>query len=590
MVQRPVYLIYRPLITHMFLKYITTAPLLTMISSALFLSGCAINEKSDYLATKDGNIEGAADNDINDPDLKYLSSESDADLDEELRALSETGEWGEDTTITGVEQLFDFPVVTNKQVEMYLNLFQTSQRRSFESWLARSGKYVPFIEHELEKAGLPKDLAYLSMIESGYSQRAYSRSRAVGLWQFMAATGKQYNLKIDSYIDQRIDPEESTASAIAYLGDLYKEFGDWHLAVAAYNAGPGKIRNGLKRYQVDNFWDLAQHKYLHLETKRYVPKLIAAIMISRQPERYGFTNIAYEEPLTYDKIQVEPGMPLDAVAIISGTNVREIKALNQELRRGKTPPNKVGYSVKIPAGSRSLAMSNLDNLHSYVSTGYKTHTIKRGETIASICRKYNLNTTALLKVNNLRSSNLKPGTNLRVPYPMVKYQLLPDGDLSNLAAYNDNLILHKIQSGETISKIAKKYKVPQNMIVSWNGLKSVHSIRAGQQLALFIEDANKSTSGTRRILASTSKLIIDQPATSALVSSSGAIPTLTAQKKGLPDEVSIPSDYNWYKVQDGDSLWTISRRFNISADSIRELNNLKSNLIHPGSRLIIRKG
>jgi len=575
----------------MFRKYFTTAPLLTLLGSALLLSGCAADRQSGFLSGFDDSIEGTADNDVNDPDLKYLSAESDAELSEELRALSATGEWSGSNTVAGqgTAQKFDFPVVMNKQVEMYLNLFQNSHRRSFENWLARSGKYVPFMEHELEKAGLPKDLVYLSMIESGYSQRAYSRARAVGLWQFMQATGKQYNLKIDSYIDQRVDPEKSTKAAIAYLGELYREFGDWHLAVAAYNAGPGKIRNGLRRYKVDNFWDLAQHRYLHLETKRYVPKLIAAIMIAREPEKYGFSNIAYEAPLTYDKIQVEPGMPLEAVAVISGTNVKEIKALNQELRRGKTPPNKVGYSVKIPAGSRSLAMSNLENLHSYVSTGYKTHTIKRGETIASVCRKYNLNATALLKVNNLRSSRLKPGTSLRIPYPTVKYQLLPDGDKSKLAAYNDNLILHKIKKGETISKIAKKYSVPQNMIVSWNGLKSVHSIRAGQQLALFIEDVNKPSSGRKRILASTSKLIVEQPV-AGRIASSGSVPTLTAQKKNLQDEVSIPSDYNWYRVKDGDSLWTISRRFNISAESIREWNNLDSNLIHPGSKLIIRKG
>lgn len=575
----------------MFRKYFTTAPLLTLLGSALLLSGCAADRQSGFLSGFDNNIEGTADNDVNDPDLKYLSAESDAELNEELRALSATGEWSGTNTVAGqgTARLFDFPVVMNNQVEMYLNLFQNSHRRSFANWLARSGKYLPFMEHELEKAGLPKDLVYLSMIESGYSQRAYSRARAVGLWQFMQATGKQYNLKIDSYIDQRVDPEKSTKAAVTYLRELYREFGDWHLAVAAYNAGPGKIRNGLKRYKVDNFWDLAQHRYLHLETKRYVPKLIAAIMIAREPEKYGFTNIAYEAPLTYDKIQVEPGMPLEAVAVISGTNVKEIKALNQELRRGKTPPNKVGYSVKIPAGSRTLAMSNLENLHSYISTGYKTHTIKRGETIASVCSKYNLNATALLKVNNLRSSRLKPGTSLRIPYPTVKYQLLPDGDKSKLAAYNDNLILHKIKKGETISKIAKKYRVPQNMIVSWNGLKSVHSIRAGQQLALFIEDANKPSSGKKRILASTSKLIVEQPA-AGRIASTGSVPTLSAQKKNLQDEVSIPSDYNWYRVKDGDSLWTISRRFNISAESIREWNNLESNLIHPGSKLIIRKG
>lgn len=579
---------------HFFPRRIT---LVAIAASTLILSGCIANQTRLAMPEFQGTTEEQEIQQADDPDLQLVTPEPETALDQELVALSETGQWGEKTSVPESTEknlsvpLYDFPIVMNKQVEMYLNLFQGKQRRHFQKWLARSGKYAPLMESELSKAGLPKDLIFLSMIESGYNQRAYSRARAVGLWQFMRATGRQYNLTVDNYVDERRDAEKSTKAAVAFLNDLYTEFGDWHLAVAAYNAGPGKIRNGLKRYKVDNFWDLAKHNYLKLETKRYVPKLIAAIILSRDADRYGFNNVDYAEPLAYDTLDVPSGMSLDAIAIASGTETKLIKELNQELHKAKTPANRSSYAVKIPAGTKALASNNMNRLHSYVSTGYKTHTIKKGESVASICRKYDINTTTLLKVNNLRSAQLKKGTNLRIPYSTVKYQLLPTGSDQQLAQYKENLILHRIAKGETISKIAKKYCVPKEMIVSWNGLPSVHKIRAGQQLALYIEN-NGTPRGDiqkNRILATTGKLLAAAPDTSQVSPVTSSLPTLTASKKTAPKESPAKAVYSWYKVRNGDSLWTISRRFNTSATEIRQLNNLKSNLIQPGSRLKVKK-
>lgn len=581
----------------MFHNFVKTIPLVAVLGTALLLSGCTANMPLHFLPEFQGFTEEHELQETDDPELQLVNAEPDAVLDQELAALSKTGQWGEKTTpvtaADGSEETspYDFPVVMNKQVEMYLDLFQNRQHKHFQSWLARSGKYTSLMEKELEKAGLPRDLVYLSMIESGYRQRAYSLAHAVGLWQFMRATGKQYNLTIDQFIDERRDAEKSTVAAVTFLGDLYQEFGDWHLAVAAYNAGPGKIRNGLKKYKVDNFWDLAKHNYLKLETKRYVPKLIAAIIIARQPEKYGFSGFAYAEPLAYDTIVVGPGMSLDAVSIIAGSNTATIKELNQELRQGKTPTNRSDYAVHIPAGSKELARRNMDRLHAYVSTGYKTHRIRQGETLAKICRKYDINTTTLLKVNNLRSSKLNVGTNLRIPYSTVKYQLLPEGDAGQLAAYKDNLVLHRIKKGETISTISKKYCVPQEMIVAWNGLQSVHKIRAGQQLALYIERAGSRQPATARISASTSKLVVDlKNSLEPAALNTTLLPTLASYKKSAPEGAGrAANSYSWYRVRNGDSLWTISRRFNMSAEKIRELNHLKSDLIRPGNRLKVKK-
>lgn len=592
---------HRSLKIHMFLFFARFIPFVTIVVSSLFLTGCIADKTQFALTELQGQIEEQEIQPVDDPDLQLVNSEAELNLHQELEALSETGQWGEKVTAikpvapSESKPLYDFPIVMNKQVEMYLDLFQNKQRKHYQKWLVRSGKYLPLMEQELKKAGLPTDLVYLSMIESGYNQRAYSRARAVGLWQFMKATGKQYNLKVDSYVDERRDAEKSTVAAVSFLKDLYEEFGDWHLAVAAYNAGPGKIRYGLKRYKVDNFWDLAKHRYLKLETKRYVPKLIAAIILAREADKYGFTGLDYAEPLAFDTLEVGPSLSLDAIAIISGSSTKVIKELNQELHRAKTPANRAIYAVKIPAGTKAMASSNMERLHSYVSTGYKTHTIRKGESLASICRKYDINTTTLLKVNNLRSSKLKKGTNLRIPYSTVKYQLLPEGDKQQLAAYKDNLILHRIKKGETISKIAKKYGVPQEMIVNWNGLPSVHKIRTGQQLALYIENNGSpsiSKSSSRKIItASTEKRFVDKPTVIAPATQTVpvTIPTLTASKKTAPKEQAVKTAYSWYKVRNGDSLWTISRRFNTSAMEIKQLNNLKSNLIRPGSRLKVKK-
>jgi membrane-bound lytic murein transglycosylase D len=555
-----------------------------LLFSVFLLSGCG--EKNVVSGLPDSPPSETAETEpANDPDLQLVETEPEMCLDQELVALKQTGGW--DQNISPVSQApaehirYDFPVVRNKQVDMYLDLFQNRQRKQFARWLARSTKYKPLMEKTFKEAGLPMDLIYLSMIESGFYQRAYSRSHAVGLWQFMRGTGRQYHLRIDRYVDERRDAEKSTKAAANYLSDLYQEFGDWHLAVAAYNGGPGKIRSGLRKYKAKSFWELANHRFLRLETKRYVPKLIAAILIAKEPEKYGFTSISYQSPLQYDTIKVGPGMKLDAIAMISNSNVKTIKTLNQELRQGRTPLNRASYRVKIPPFTQKIAEKNISRLHSIVSTGFKSHKIRKGETLSRICRKYGVNKTTILKVNNLRSPKLVVGQNLRIPYSTITYQLLPEGSANALAAYKDSLILHRIKPGETVSKIAFKYGVPPEMIVEWNGLKSVHRIRAGQQLALYI---NGKGAGKPRTILTAKQIYKQRQEKNA---GGNTIVFLTANKKKLHIEDS--GSFRYYQVRSGDSLWTISRKFRISTTELKKWNNLKSNLIHPGSKLKLKK-
>ncbi len=560
--------------------------LLFITLTALLLSSCGNQKTVTLYPLPSGEIASPVSSLSTDPELLLVESEPEQCLTEELEILRQTGTWQPNKDQQYLNQqkqevTYDFPIVINKQVEAYIDIFQNRQKKTFRRWLIRSGKYIPMFQKELREAGLPEDLAYLAMIESGFSQRAYSRAKAVGLWQFMKATGKEYNLRIDKYVDERRHAEKSTKAAVAFLSDLYASFGDWHLAVAGYNAGGGKIRRGLKRYKEDNFWSLAQHRYLKLETKRYVPKLIAAIIISKNPEQYGFTNLDYETPVEYETLRVGPGLSLDAIALISNTSSKKIKQLNQELKTGKTPLNKSYYNVQIPPGTAEIAKANLPRLNSVVSTGYKTHVIRKGDNLSKICRRYNINKTTLLKINNLRSNKLIAGNHLRIPYNTTRYRLLKAGNNGHIAS--NDLILHTIKRGETISKIASSYNVPADLLVSWNGLKSVHKIREGQQLALYIEGAGHSVT--------VNKIPKNSTVTKRIVSNSNSSMIILAdQKKRAIKNVATAktNTYSWYKVRQGDSLWTIARKFNLSTKQLKSWNKLKSNRIHPGIKLKIR--
>ncbi len=532
------------------------------------------------IATAPGAMEADIDS-ATDEDSQYVTVEPEEVLEDELAALNQLGDWEDGSKVQesrAPEVTYDFPVVVNRQVEFYLNLFQGRQRKYFRRWLARSTRYLPLIRRELQQAGLPADLAYLAMIESGFNPSAYSRAHAAGLWQFIRGTGRNYGLRIDSWVDERREPEKATRAAVAYLASLYNEFNDWYLAVAAYNAGEGKIRRAIKRYRTRDFWQLARHRYLRLETKRYVPKLIAAIMIARNPEKYGFTDVEYQDPVRYEMVKVPPRTDLAAVAVAAGTSVKEIRRLNNELRRNLTPPRRDGYRLKIPHGSAQLVARNMSRLHPVITTGYKTHTVRRNETLTRICRLYGLNKTTLLKANNLHSSRLRKGQRLRIPYRTTKYILLREGETPDTrfarAGRDGRLILHRIRRGETLSRISKQYNVPVHIIMQWNNITDVRRIRAGEQLALYLDDG-----GARGGSLQTARA--DDP----------ALPVLNATKKYRPaGQTGSRTRVTWYRVRTGDSLWTIARKFRVSARDIRRWNNLRNNMIHPGKKLAIKKG
>ena len=247
---------------------------------------------------------------------------------------------------------FDVPIQMNKQVRAYLVYFSTERKAVITRYLSRSTRYLPMIKEVFQEAGLPEDLAYLAMIESGFNNRAYSPAAASGMWQFIKGTGLRYGLAIDSYVDERRDPEKATRAAAKYLLDLYKQFGSWYLAAASYNCGEGRVQRELNQSNHKNFWELSANMCLPTETKNYVPQMIAATIIAKNPEKFGFKNVPYLPPVKYDKVPVTEPTSLTAASVAVNVPADEVQDLNPELLRGVTPPDAQSYTLNLPPSSK----------------------------------------------------------------------------------------------------------------------------------------------------------------------------------------------------------------------------------------------
>ncbi len=258
-----------------------------------------------------------------------------------------------------MQKTFDMPIQVNKEVRNYIYYFSTDRKDLFGRYLSRSTRYLPMIKKVFAEYGLPEDLAYLAMIESGYTTKARSHANAVGMWQFIKGTGLRYGLTIDGSIDERRDPEKATHAAAKYLLDLYKQFGSWYLAAASYNCGEGRVQKEINRNgDLKSYWELSNNYCLPNETKNYVPQMIAATIIAKNPEKYGFKNIPYQPPLKYEVVKVTEATSLQAAAVAATTNYEEISALNPELLRDATP-GYGAYLLKIPPGKKEAFAKNI---------------------------------------------------------------------------------------------------------------------------------------------------------------------------------------------------------------------------------------
>lgn len=309
--------------------------------------------------------------------------------------------------------LSPYPFVVNEWVRYFLEHFQTPSRREIVGlWLNRSGRYLSMIREIFRKHGLPDELAYLAMIESGYNPVAVSRAGAKGLWQFMEHTARRYGLRVDRWVDERLDPEKSTVAAALYLRDLFDQFGSWFLAKAAYNAGEMKVIQAVQRSRSVDFWTLTRGRVLREETKRFVPAVLAAALIAQDPERYGF-DVTPEPPMAYDLVTAPSSLELRHLAARSGVSLEDLHRLNPELRRGVTPPGGP-YTLKVPRGTSAFAEAVLQEIRSILAKGL-VHVVKPGEALSRIAKRYGVSIAELVRWNGLSdASRIFPGDRLRV--------------------------------------------------------------------------------------------------------------------------------------------------------------------------------
>ncbi len=449
---------------------------------------------------------------------------------------------------------YDLPIVMNERVKNSIIYFQTVASEAFEKYLRRSKKYTPMMKEILNQHGLPEDLIYLSLVESGYNPNAYSWARAMGLWQFIASTGRLYGLDRDWWVDERKDPVKSTHAACKFLKQLYNKFGDWELAMAAYNGGPGRVSRTIDQQDTDDFWKLR----LRRQTMDYVPLIMAATIIAKDPERYGFNVSDFEPEVVWDEVTIDRCLDLKLVAKSLGCELSELKELNPELLRNYTPPNTKKYVLKIPRGKAQIFWAAYESMPSPKETSWVKHTIGRGETISTIASRYGVSQYAISEANNLRSTRIIAGRQLIVPVPLDReYAAQTPRSEKDYAASN---AIYEVRSGDTMWDIARAFGATVSALREANAIGRGSRIYVGQKL---------------RIPSSASRL----DGKNELNRGAVAPPVAAAD---APEEKTNVS----YKVQYGDTLWDIARRFGTTTSYLRQINGLgRSSRITPGMTL-----
>jgi membrane-bound lytic murein transglycosylase D len=450
----------------------------------------------------------------------------------------------------------DVPLVQNATVSNYMAYYWIRRPDVMERWLERSELYFPMMERIFREEGVPTELIYLSMIESGLVPTATSRAKAVGLWQFMKATGAMYGLKVDSWVDERRDPEKATRAAARHLKDLYAVWGDWHLALAGYNVSPGRIRSSIRNAgNIKDYWAISP--YLPAETRGYVPSYIAATIIAGNREQFGFKTRyrPNEAGLDWDTFPVTGSIPLKTLAEALNITVDSLKVYNPELLRNATPPGKTPYALKIPKGSSALFEIAYQAIPTSARQMDLMHTVKKGETLGAIARVYDTTVRELMEQNPGLTSRIQIGQKLMVPSNRIEAAVTQTAASTSAAPSNSSSRkVYVVRKGDTLGKIASRNRVTVKQIQNWNNMRGT-KINIGQRLNV-------------------------GPPVTAVASAQ----TTTTSNSGIPSGNVVR-----YEVKKNDSLFEIAKLHNVSVDSIKRVNNLDSNNIMPGQILIIER-
>lgn len=441
----------------------------------------------------------------------------------------------------------DIEIQSNPRVDKLVAYYSGPARTMFGHWLERAGKHIPRIQMVFASQGLPLDLAYLAMIESGFNEKAYSWAHAAGPWQFIESTGRHYGLDNNWWQDERRDIEKSTRAAARFLTDLSTRFdGNWYLAIAAYNAGGGKVSQAMRAANSQDFWQLAEGQVLQAETKNYVPKLLAALTIVRDLEKYGFTDLNFEYPSKYELVTLPTTTDLEVVALLSGSDYAEIKDLNPELKRWCTPPNLLNYPLRVPAGRAEVFNAAYADLPVSARANYYRHRLVAGDTLGSLAKKYRIEVDDIIEMNRIKNPRaLQIGADLILPL-RAGFTRLPVDELAD-DYQRSRRQKYRVRSGDSLWKIAQRFNVSEKELRVWNRLGWSNLLQPGQVLAV-------SRASGKKVTASASRRL----------------------KKMV------------YQVRPGDTLWGIGRQFDVKTQQIRSWNDLgQGHLLQPGQKLTL---
>ena len=517
---------------------------------------------------------------------------------------------------------FTLPVQFNERVLQEIFYMTNSARKFMAGSLNRKTAYDSLIYAQLDSAKMPRDLIFLALVESGFKLKAYSRAKASGMWQFIPETGKRYGLEVDYWVDMRRNPEMATKAALKYLNRLHDEFGDWLLAMAAYNCGEGRVRRLVREMQQDStrdstlpitYWDLELPK----ETMRYVPRILAAMVIGHYPEQYEMTVEKTYRP-DFDTVTVFDSFPLEEVAKLLKVSEDTLRTLNMELVKWCTPPNKDSYLLRLPVGMRAAFVEGYDKMEKNNFSSWHHHKVRRGESLGIIARQYGIKVSELQQANDMKGSRIRAGQSLLIPIKV------PPKPKSNKGKKPERVRTYVAKEGDNLASVARMFGVSQESLRIWNSMDAAAFVKAGDTLLVSKPESAAKSDESRPKLASGQKYVVRDGDTYAAVAAAYDIPVIllmqanqgftrrlmvgdslvipeyakkaaakqnvrSAKSEKSKNEKKKPAEKtSVYVVQSGDNLSVIARKFGTTVSKIQELNDMgKSTNISVGQKLIV---
>lgn len=472
------------------------------------------------------------------------------------------------------EEFESIPIEVNEQVEKWIHYFQGRGRPHMERYLSRSTRYEKLMKKVLRDNGLPEDLFYIALIESGFSARATSHASAVGYWQFIRGTGKRFGLEINQFVDERRDPVLATQAAADYFKDLYTMFDSWYLAMASYNVGENRVRREVRNHKTTDFWELHRKRRLPRETMNYVPKFLAAKLIGTNPEKYGFGDIDYMPPIEFDHIYIDKPVNLRVMAEKMNYNYEDFKALNPKFKGEVAPLKKETLSLRIPPGMNTIALaaaseSVVENIQFIADAGdTETYRIRRGDTLSGIAQRYRTTVAFLRDLNELpKKKILKVGMRIQVPdrTPVSKNRPVVKKEVATRSKKLSGPF-YIVQNGDNLTTIAQRYSTTVAELMKLNKIRRGSMIKSGSRLRVpssQSEEAEVNETQSQRSDKSTQRSVASQKSTA----------------KAPAKKVHI--------VRRGENLSRIASKYRVTVADLKERNKLDSSRVLVGSRLVI---